>query len=150
MKNIYVTGYIGSDRASLAKSIADETGGRLVDLDRYIEQKDGRKIMRIVMMMGEHEYRNQEYEALEELSAEEDLIVICSDGALLDEMSRELMEQGEVRIADADKTAEDLWLAAKEDDRIPYAFMQMGTEEEKRSRFMKAYEARKDLYQKYI
>ena len=149
MKNIYVTGYIGSDRKACAEEAAAQTGGTIVDLDKMIERNDGRKIMRIVMMMGEHEYRNKEYEALEELSEQEDLVVICSDGTLFDDMCREIMEAGEVRIADAEKTAEELWQNAKEDASIPYAFMQMGSEDEKKARFMKMYEARKDLYEKY-
>ena len=150
MKNIYVTGYIGSDRYGCAKKIADERGAEMVDLDKMIELTDGRKIMRIVMMMGEHEYRNKEYEALEELSAKEDLVVVCSDGTLFDDMCREIMEGGEVVVADADKTAEELWLSAKEDASIPYAFMQMGGEDEKKERFMKMYEARKSIYDKYV
>lgn len=150
MKNIYVTGFIGSDRRALAQSIADETGRELVELDKMIEAADGRKIMRIVMMMGEHEYRNKEYEALEELSEKEGLVVLCGDGSLFDDMCREIMEAGEIKIADAGKTAEELWLSAKDDAGIPYAFMQMGSEEEKKARFMKLYEARKDLYGKYV
>ena len=149
MKNIYVTGFIGSGRARLAEQIAREKGKRIVDLDGEIKKADGRSVMRIVMMMGEHEYRNKEYEVLERLSEEEDLVVICGDGTLFDEMCRAMMEEGEIVIADADKTAEELWEAAKDDASIPYAFMQMGKEDEKKERFMKMYEARKDLYGKY-
>ena len=150
MKNIYITGYIGSDRAALAKKVADETGAKTVDLDSEIKRLDGRSVMRIVMMMGEHEYRNKEYEALEMLAEQEDLVVVCGDGTLFDEMCRELMEKGTVLIADADKSAEELWENAKKDPNIPYAFMQMGEEEEKKARFMKMYEARKELYGKYL
>lgn len=150
MKNVYITGYIGSDRAALAKKVADETGAKTVDLDSEIKRLDGRSVMRIVMMMGEHEYRNKEYEALEMLAEQEDLVVVCGDGTLFDEMCRELMEKGTVLIADADKSAEELWENAKKDPNIPYAFMQMGEEEEKKARFMKMYEARKELYGKYL
>ena len=132
MKNIYVTGFIGSDRYSLGKKLAGEKGMKLLVLDDFIEQIDGRSVMRIIMLMGEHEYRNKEYEALEELSKREDLVVVCGDGALFDEMCRELMEQDEIIIADADKTADELWLAAKDDRSIPYAFMQLGSEDEKK------------------
>ena len=150
MKNIYVTGFIGSDRYSLGKKLADEKGMELIVLDKFIEEIDGRSVMRIIMLMGEHEYRNKEYEALEELAKKEDLVVVCGDGTLFDEMCAELMEQGEVVIADADKSAEELWECAKEDRGIPYAFMQFGAEGEKRGSFFKLYEQRKPIYDKYL
>lgn len=149
MKNIYVTGFIGSDRYSLGKKLAEEKGMELIILDKFIEEIDGRSVMRIIMLMGEHEYRNKEYEALEELSKKEDLVVVCGDGALFDEMCAELMEQGEVVIADADKTVEELWQSAKDDKSIPYAFMQFAAEDEKRGTFFKMYDQRKPIYDKY-
>ena len=69
---------------------------------------------------------------------------------MFDEMCRELMEQGEIIIADADKTADELWLAAKDDRSIPYAFMQLGSEDEKKETFFKMYRQRKEIYDKYI
>ena len=150
MKNIYVTGFIGSDRYSLGRQLAEEKGMELIILDKFIEDMDGRSVMRIIMLMGEHEYRNKEYEALEELSKKEDLVVVCGDGALFDEMCEELMDKGEIVIADADKTAEELWQAAKDDKNIPYAFMQFGAEDEKRETFFKMYDQRKPIYDKYI
>ena len=74
MKNIYVTGFIGSDRYSLGRQLAEEKGMELIILDKFIEELDGRSVMRIIMLMGEHEYRNKEYEALEELSKKEEWV----------------------------------------------------------------------------
>ena len=150
MKNIYITGFIGSDRLSLGKSIADEKGLEMIVLDEYIKEMDGRSVMRIIMLMGEHEYRNKEYEALEQLSQQEDLVVVCGDGVLFDEMCAELMEQGEIFIADGEKSAGELWLAAKDDDTVPYAFMQFSAEEEKKDTFFKLYEQRQPIYKKYL
>ena len=150
MKNIYVTGFIGSDRYALGKKTAEEKGRELIILDKEIEELDGRSVMRIIMLMGEHEYRNKEYEALEILSKKEDLVVVCGDGVLFDEMCRDLMEQGEVLIADADKSAEQLWQAAKDDQNIPYAFMQFSEEGKKRETFFRLYEQRKPIYKRYL
>lgn len=150
MKNIYVTGFIGSDRKNLAERLAEERGLTFLDLDEEIKERDGRSVMRIIMMMGEHEYRNKEYELLEELSHREDLVVCCGDGALFDEMCAELMEKGDIVIADADKSAEELWEAAKDDGSIPYAFMQFDPEDKKKETFFKLFEQRKDIYGKYI
>jgi len=86
---IYVTGPLGSDRHGLAEKTAKEYGLPLYDLEAEIEKRDGRSIRRIVMMMGEHELRNKEYETLVALLGElgesdspdtvdPDLPVVCS------------------------------------------------------------------------
>jgi shikimate kinase len=150
MKNTYVTGFIGSERYELGSKLAEEKGMELVVLDKFIEEIDGRSVMRIIMLMGEHEYRNKEYEALEELSKKEGLVVVCGDGALFDEMCAELMEQGDIVIADSDRSAEELWQNAKDDKSIPYAFMQFAAENEKRATFFKMYDQRKPIYDKYL
>jgi shikimate kinase len=147
---IFVTGYMGAATRELAEKITAELSYELIDMDAEIEKLDGRTIQRICMLMGEHEYRNKEYEALEELSKKEDLVVVCGDGALFDEMCEELMGKGEIVIADADRSAEELWQAAKDDKNIPYAFMQFGSEDEKRETFFKMYDQRKPIYDKYI
>ena len=149
MKNTYVTGFIGSERYELGSKLAEEKGMELVVLDKFIEEIDGRSVMRIIMLMGEHEYRNKEYEALEELSKKEGLVVVCGDGVLFDEMCAELMEQGDIVIADSDRSAEELWQNAKDDKSIPYAFMQFASEDEKRETFFKMYEQRRAIYEKY-
>ena len=149
MKNIYVTGFIGSNRAAIGKKLSEEKGLELINLDDYIEEADGRSIMRIIMLMGEHEYRNKEYEALEALSKKEDLVIVCGDGVLFDPMCADIMEEGEILIAGADKSAEELWEVAKDDKSIPYAFMQFEDEEKKKAKFFDLFEQRKEIYNKY-
>ena len=61
---IFVTGYFGAPIRETAERIADEKGYELISLDDEIERADGRSVLRICMMMGEHEYRNKEYELL--------------------------------------------------------------------------------------
>ena len=146
---IYVTGFIGSDRLSEGKKVAEESGCDLVELDKVIEEMDGRSVMRIIMLMGEHEYRNKEYEALEMLSKEKDLVVVCGDGVLFDDMCAQIMKKERIIIADCNKSCEELWEAAKGDSTIPYAFMQFSSEEEKRETFFKLYEQRRPIYKQY-
>ena len=105
--------------------------------------------MRIIMLMGEHEYRNKEYEALEQLSKKENLVIVCGDGVLFDPMCADMLETGEVVIADAEKSAEALWEVAKNDSSIPYAFMQFSDEEKKKAKFFDLFEQRKEIYDKY-
>ena len=59
---IFVTGYFGARIREEAERIASRKGWPVLDLDRAIEESDGRSIARLCMMGGEHAYRNAEYE----------------------------------------------------------------------------------------
>jgi len=61
---IFVTGYFGAPIETEAARIAAEKDCPMLNLDEEIEKADGRSVLRICMTMGEHEYRNQEYEAI--------------------------------------------------------------------------------------
>ena len=65
---IFVTGFFGAPVKETAEQVAMEKGFDLLSLDDEIERSDGRSILRICMIMGEHEYRNKEYEMLVKLT----------------------------------------------------------------------------------
>lgn len=147
---IFVIGFMGSDRKGLAEKLASQLGYRALDLDEEIEKKDGRSILRICMMMGEHEYRNQEYEMLSALAAETGIVVSCGDGVILDDMNREILEQNKVVVADADLSAETLWEQAAGEKGLPYAFLLEKDDSFRKERFLSLYEQRKPLYNQFI
>ena len=144
---IFVTGYMGADTGALAQEIASETGYELIDLDAEIEKADGRTIQRICMLMGEHEYRNKEYEMLQSLKNREGIVVLCGDGIIFDDQNREVLEDNKVVLADAATDIEILWERAKDLKGLPYAFMNFGGDERKQ-KFIELYEQRKDIYTK--
>jgi len=144
---IFVTGYMGADTRTLAQEIAEETGYELIDLDVEIEKADGRTIQRICMLMGEHEYRNKEYEMLQSLKNRESIVVLCGDGIIFDDQNREVLEDNKVVLADAGTDIEILWERAKDLKNLPYAFMYFGGDERKQQ-FIELYEQRKDIYLK--
>ena len=147
---VFVTGFLGSDRHAAAEKLAAELSYRLIDLDREIEKKDGRSVQRICMMMGEHEYRNKEYELLETLALQDEIVVCCGDGIIFDDMNREILENNQVVIADADLSPEELWENAKGLTNSVYAFMHQTDEVMKKEKFMELYRQRKDLYSRFI
>lgn len=133
---IFVTGFFGAPIREEADRIASGKGWEVLDLDRAIEEKDGRTIARLCMMAGEHAYRNAEYEAVQKLCEEErDLVVACGDGILYDDDSRELILQQDLVIAGEDLTIEELWARARAEETTYHAFMKFGSEEEKRAKF---------------
>lgn len=120
---IFVTGFIGSDRAGLARRLAAQNNMEFVSLDQMIEAKDGRSVRRIAMAMGEHEVRNKEYEALTELLTRDNLAVAVSDGIILDDQCLELLARGTVVIADGDLSPQALWEKAIREEHPAYAFL---------------------------
>lgn len=147
---IFVIGFLGSDRKTAAQQLADELNYQIVDLDEEIEKKDGRSIARICMTMGEHEYRNQEYQMLSELAEKRGIVVCCGDGVVLDDMSLELLKQNTVVVADAELTAGELWEKARELKNPLYAFMLQTDEQLKKEKFMALYQQRKPLYSQFF
>ena len=157
---IFVTGFIGSDRAGLARQLAAQNGMEFVLLDQEIEAKDGRSVRRIAMSMGEHEVRNKEYEAVKDLltreesaahdnaSARSGFVVACSDGIVLDDECLSLLVQGQVVIADEGLTPEQLWEQAKADPIPAYAFLSEDNETQQYQRYLALYHARMPIYRR--
>ncbi|MBK5247489.1 MAG: hypothetical protein JJE49_09525, partial [Peptostreptococcaceae bacterium] len=85
-EKLFIIGYIGSDRIGAGEKVANLLGYELLILDDLIVEKDGRTLKKIIMSMGEHEYRNKEYEILEEYSRKKNFVMVCGDGIILDDM----------------------------------------------------------------
>ena len=160
-RKIIVTGYFGAPIVETARKLAAAEGLDYLSLDEEITKRDGRSIKRLVMMNGEHGYRNQEYEVLQELcgsEAEPDapagveactdsgLVIACGDGVLYDDDSREIISHHELVIAGEEMTTDELWENAKAIEDSYHAFMAFGTEEEKRAAFEQLIERQRNLF----
>ncbi|MBQ4596522.1 MAG: hypothetical protein IJB14_06065 [Firmicutes bacterium] len=161
-KLIFITGFFGAPLLQRAQQLAEEHDLPLISLDEEIEKADGRPVRRICMMMGEHEYRNKEYEALkkltecalEEAAGDEtprsDAVVLCGDGVLHDDMSRDLITSHQLIVLGGDMSCDELWENAKTIEGSCHAFMHFGNEEEKRAAFDDLYERQRVLFTPYI
>lgn len=151
-KFIFVTGYFGAPVRELAEKTAEEENLEFFSLDEEIEKRDGRSTLRICMLMGEHEYRNKEYEVLSELVSGgktadgRGAVICCGDGVLHDEMSAEILKSGRLIIAGTDMSADELWENAKSQKESVHAFMHFGSEETRRKAFNELYERQRALF----
>lgn len=164
---IFVTGYFGAPVNDRAVALAAETEGKYISLDEEIEKKDGRSVSRICMIMGEHEYRNKEYEILSQLLAgfpkiEADtyhttkpetesrpVVVACGDGVLLDEMSAELISCHELVIVGGDMSSDELWQNAEKIKNSCHAFMLEPDGNKRRKAFESFYKKQRLLFEKF-
>lgn len=64
---IFLIGYMGSGKTTVAKVISQQTGFVLVEMDEEIEKAEGSSIRNMFIKLGEHEFRNKESELLDKL-----------------------------------------------------------------------------------
>lgn len=150
---IFFTGFFGAPVETAARSLASEKQARFMDLDAEIQRMDGRSVRRICMMMGEHEYRNKEFEALSAIMKDSDsecTVVFCGDGVLLDEMCRDLILPHQLVIIGGDLSADKLWEQAQTMEDSCHAFMTMSDETKKRAAFDDLYERQTQLFAPYL
>lgn len=77
-----LTGFMGSGKSTIGRSLAQRLGWRFVDLDSVIEQRDGRAVSRIFAESGEAAFRAMETEALTLSLGEPRLVLALGGGAL--------------------------------------------------------------------
>lgn len=95
-------GFMGSGKTTVGRLLAERTGRRFVDLDRWIEEKQGKPVSRIFDEKGEPFFRKLEKSAVRELSAQPDLVLAAGGGTLLDkENAAALRANGIVIFLDA-------------------------------------------------
>ena len=80
MKPVFLIGYMGCGKTTLGEVLARQMGLRFIDLDEFIEARQGMTIVKIFDEMGENRFRELEVEALEEVAAIFDVIVSCGGG----------------------------------------------------------------------
>lgn len=80
MKTTFLIGYMGSGKTTLGRAVAASTGISFIDLDDYIESREGCSIKEIFATRGEEAFRAIEREALCEVSRMPDTLVACGGG----------------------------------------------------------------------
>jgi shikimate kinase len=82
VERIVLTGFMGSGKSTVGRSLARRLGWRFIDLDSLIEQHDGRAVSRIFAESGEAAFRAMETEALTSALRQPRLIIALGGGAL--------------------------------------------------------------------
>ncbi len=77
---VILLGYMGSGKSSVGRALAQQTNTTHVDLDDYIEEKEGRKISEIFATKGEIYFRKREHECLKELLEKNPNIILSLGG----------------------------------------------------------------------
>ena len=84
-KNIVLCGFMGCGKSTVGKLLSQKTDVPFVDLDEYIEQKEGLSISEIFQKYGEEHFRRLERQAAELLALSPGFIISTGGGTLMDE-----------------------------------------------------------------
>lgn len=77
---LVLMGYMGSGKSVLAKDLSEKTGLDWLDLDAYIESKEGLKINQIFKEKGEIYFRLIEHKYLKEILCNKNNLIIATGG----------------------------------------------------------------------
>lgn len=92
-RNIFLIGFMGCGKSTMAKILSEETGRQLVEMDETIEVEVGMSINEIFETYGEVHFRDLESQLIERIAANGGAVVSCGGGAVLREQNREFMRK---------------------------------------------------------
>ena len=90
MNNLYIIGFMGSGKTSLASELDKISENKKINVDALIEKKLGMSISEIFAIHGEAFFRKHEHEFLCEISKHDNQIVDCGGGLPLTPENRKL------------------------------------------------------------
>ena len=91
IQRIVLTGFMGSGKSTVGRSLAESLRWRFVDLDSVIEERDGRSVARIFAESGESAFRSLETEALRSSLQESQVVLALGGGALETSANRDVL-----------------------------------------------------------
>lgn len=83
MKNIVLCGFMGSGKSSVGSALAAQIGARFIDMDRYIERQEGKRVSAIFHEKGEAYFRRLENRTAAALSKKDGQVIATGGGAVL-------------------------------------------------------------------
>lgn len=93
MKNIFLIGFMGSGKSTIAKVLSEKLGVEQVEMDEMIVQEQGMPITEIFEKYGEEHFRDIETDLVRRLQEKDGVVVSCGGGAVLREANREMMKK---------------------------------------------------------
>ena len=93
MHNIFLIGFMGVGKSTIAKLLARELQAELVEMDETIEAEAGMSINEIFEKFGEQHFRDLETALVERVAKTGGAVVSCGGGAVLRPENVELMKQ---------------------------------------------------------
>ncbi len=82
-QHIWLCGFMGCGKSTVGSALAALTGARFLDMDSYIEAREGRTIPEIFADSGEPYFRKAETETVTALGSETPAVIATGGGAMV-------------------------------------------------------------------
>lgn len=89
--NIILCGFMGCGKSTVGLLLSRKLGMSFIDLDTYIEKKQGMSVSEIFAKFGEAYFRKAEKEAARELSEKNGLVIASGGGTVIDKENAEIL-----------------------------------------------------------
>lgn len=97
MKNIFLIGFMGSGKSTVASYLSKEYAMEIVEMDQLIVEREGMSIADIFAKHGENYFRDTETNLLIEIQNEQNKVVSCGGGVVLREQNvTEMKKSGRI------------------------------------------------------
>ncbi len=93
MKNIVLTGFMGTGKTAVARELSSIIGIRIVDMDSEIEKEHGVTINEIFAKYGEKRFREIETEMAKKVSEQNGVVISTGGGVVLKEENIDYLRQ---------------------------------------------------------
>lgn len=100
-RNIVLTGFMGTGKTSAGRALAQMLDREFVDMDTWLEAREGMPIAEIFRQKGETYFRAQESALCRELAAGSHLVIATGGGALVSAENRALFANAHLVCLDA-------------------------------------------------
>ena len=93
---IFLIGYRGTGKSTVARLLADKLGIEAIDADHELERRAGKTIRRIFAEDGEPTFRDLESTLLAEFGQRDGVVIATGGGVVLRAENRAILERGRV------------------------------------------------------
>lgn len=93
MKNIYLIGFMGAGKSTIARELVNRTDAKRIEMDQMIVEQQGMEISDIFEKYGEEHFRDLETELLRSFLGQENMVVSCGGGSVLRDENAKLMKE---------------------------------------------------------
>ncbi len=91
---IVLCGFMGCGKSNIGRRLARRLGCAFVDMDRYIEDREGMTVTEIFAQKGEQYFRDTETAVISEIMEQEPVIVACGGGTVMNPKNVEAFHEG--------------------------------------------------------
>lgn len=91
---VFFVGFMGAGKTSVSRRLARLCGIASVDMDSYIERREGKRIRDIFAEEGEGRFRDLETQVLREMTQGDPALISCGGGVVLRPENRAILREG--------------------------------------------------------